>query len=80
MLSRLFGAKREKATGDCRELCNEAPSMMGMIKCCSMGHVARMGEKRVAYGKLIHRTFQNILWNPGFSRIQKHKPAAISVT
>lgn len=83
MLSRLFGPKREKVTGDCRKLCNEGPSMIRMIKCWSMryvGHVECVGQKRDAYGKLIHRTPQNILWNPGFSRIQNCKHAAISVT
>jgi hypothetical protein len=81
MLSILFGPKREKMAGYCRKLCDEGPSMIRMIRCWNvryMGHVARMGEKRETYGKLIHRAPQTILWNPDFTGIQNCKLAAIS--
>jgi len=73
MLSTLFEPNREKVAGDCRKLCDKGQSMIRMISCWSvryMGHVARLGEKRDTYGKLIHRAPQTILWNSDFIGIQ----------
>jgi hypothetical protein len=63
VLRRIFGPKRDEATGGWRKLHNEelhnlysSPSIIRMIKSRSMrwaGHVARMGEKRNAYGILV---------------------------
>jgi hypothetical protein len=63
---RIFGPKRDEVTGGWRKLHNEelhslysSPSIIGMIKSRKMrwaGHVARMGEKRNAYGVLVGRS------------------------
>jgi hypothetical protein len=53
MLKRIFGLKRGEVTGEWRNLHNEEPSIIRIIKARRMrwaGHVARMGEKRNAYG------------------------------
>jgi hypothetical protein len=59
VLRRIFGPKRDRVTGGCRELHNEelhnlysSPSIIRIIKSRRMrwaGHVARMGEKRNLY-------------------------------
>jgi hypothetical protein len=60
VLRRIFGSKREEATGGWRKLRNEeelhnlypSPSVIRMTKSRSMrwaGHVSRMGEKRNVY-------------------------------
>jgi hypothetical protein len=63
VLRRIFGPKRDEATGGWRKLHNEklhnwysSPSIIRMIKSRWMiwaGHVARMGEKRNAYRILV---------------------------
>jgi hypothetical protein len=65
VLRRIFGPKRDEATGDWRRLHNEelndlysSPNIIRIIKSRIMrwaGHVARMGEKRGAYRILIGR-------------------------
>jgi hypothetical protein len=62
-LRRIFGPKRDEVTGGWRKLHNEelhnlysSPSIIRMLKSRRMrwaGHVARMGEKRNAYRKLV---------------------------
>jgi hypothetical protein len=59
LLSRIVGPKGDEVTGSCRKLHNEelhnlysSPSIIGMFKGRRIrwvGHVARMGEKRIAY-------------------------------
>jgi hypothetical protein len=61
VLRRIFGPKGDEVTGDWRKLHNEelhnlypSPSIIRMIKSRRMrwvGHVARMGEKRILVGK-----------------------------
>jgi hypothetical protein len=61
VLRRIFGQKRDEVTGDWRKMHNEElhnlySSPNGMIKSRRIrwaGHVARMGEKRNAYRKLV---------------------------
>jgi hypothetical protein len=63
VLRRIFGPKRDEATGGWRKLHNEelrdlysSPSIIRIIKSRRMrwaGHVARMGEKRNAYRLLV---------------------------
>jgi hypothetical protein len=63
VLRRIFGPKRDEVTGEWRRLHNEelrdlysSPSIIRIIKSRRMrwvGHVARMGEKRNAYGLLV---------------------------
>jgi hypothetical protein len=63
VLRRIFGPKRDEATGERRKLYNEelcdlysSPSIIRIIKSRKMrwaGHVARMGEKRNAYRLLV---------------------------
>jgi hypothetical protein len=63
MLRRIFGPKRDEVTGEWRKLHNEelhdlysSPSIITIMKARRMrwtGHVARMGEKRNAYGLLV---------------------------
>jgi hypothetical protein len=63
VLTRIFGPKRDEVTGGWRKLRNEelrdlysSPSIIGIIKSRRMrraGHVARMGEKRIAYRLLV---------------------------
>jgi hypothetical protein len=65
VLRRIFGPKRDKATGEWRRLHNEelndmysSPNIIWVIKLRRMrwaGHVARMGEERVAYRILVGR-------------------------
>jgi hypothetical protein len=65
VLRRIFGPKRDEATGDLRGLYNEelndlysAPNIMRVIKSRRMrwvGHVARTGEERGAYRILVGR-------------------------
>jgi hypothetical protein len=65
VLKRIFGPKRDEATGDWRRLRNEelndlylSPSIVRVIKSRRMrwaGHVARKGEKRGAYRILMGR-------------------------
>jgi hypothetical protein len=64
-LRRIFGPKRDEATGEWRRLHNEelndlysSPNIIWAIKLRRMrwaGHVARMGEKRGAYRILVGR-------------------------
>jgi hypothetical protein len=66
VLRRIFGPKRDEATGEWRRLHNEelnglypSPNIIWVIKSRRMrwaGHVARMGEKRGAYGILVGRS------------------------
>jgi hypothetical protein len=63
VLKRIFGPKREEVTGEWRKLHNEelcdlyySPSIIRMIKSRRMrwvGHVARMGERRVVYSDVV---------------------------
>jgi hypothetical protein len=63
VLRRIFGPKRDEVAGEWRKLHNEElhelyslPSIIRIIKATRMrwvGHVARMGEKRNAYGLLV---------------------------
>jgi hypothetical protein len=63
VLRRIFGTKRDEETGEWRKLHNKelhdlysSPSIIRIIKSRRMrwaGHVARMGEKRNAYGLLV---------------------------
>jgi hypothetical protein len=63
MLTRIFGKKRDEVTGDWRKLYIEelhklysSPNIIRMIKSRWIrraGYVARMGEKRNAYGMLV---------------------------
>jgi hypothetical protein len=65
VLRRIFGPKRDEVTGGWRELHNEelhglysSPSIVRVIKARRMrwaGHVARIGEVRVAYNILVGR-------------------------
>jgi hypothetical protein len=65
VLRGIFGPKRDEETGECRRLHNEelnylysSPNIIRVIKSIKMrwaGHVARMGEKRVAYRVLLGR-------------------------
>jgi hypothetical protein len=60
VLGRIFGTKREKVTGDWKELHNEelhnlysSPNLIRMIKSRRMrwvGHVARMGRRGIHIG------------------------------
>jgi hypothetical protein len=64
-IRRIFGPKRDEVTGGWRKLRNEelhgfysSPSIIRVIKARRMrwaGHVARMGEVRVAYNILVGR-------------------------
>ena len=66
VLRRIFGPRRDKVTGEWRRLHNEehndlysSPNIVRVIKYRRMrwaGHVARMGEERVAYGVLVGET------------------------
>jgi hypothetical protein len=63
VLMRIFGPKRDEVTGEWRKLHNKelhdlysSPSIIRIIKPRRMrwaGHVARMGEKRIAYRLLV---------------------------
>jgi hypothetical protein len=63
VLGRIFGPKRDEVTGEWRKLHNKelhglysSPSIIRIIKSRRMrwaGHVARMGDKRSAYGLLV---------------------------
>ena len=63
VIRRIFGPKRDEVTGEWRELHKESvmvsycpPSIFRVIKSRRMrwaGHVARMGQKRGAYGVLV---------------------------
>jgi hypothetical protein len=65
VLRRIFGPKKDEATGEWRRLHNEelndlysSPNVIRVIKSRRMrwaGHVARMGEKRDAYRILVGR-------------------------
>jgi hypothetical protein len=65
VLRREFGPKRDEVTGGWRKQRNEelhslysSPSIIRMIKSRRMrwtGHVARMGEKRNTYRKLVRK-------------------------
>jgi hypothetical protein len=65
VLRRIFGPKRDDVTGEWRRLHNEelndlysSPNIIRVTKSRRMrwaGHVARMGEKRGAYGILVGR-------------------------
>jgi hypothetical protein len=63
VLKKIFGPKRDEVMGEWRKLHNEelrdlytSPNIIRIIKLRRMrwaGHVARMGEKRNAYGLLV---------------------------
>jgi hypothetical protein len=65
VLRRIFGPKRDEATGDRRRLHNEelndlysSPNIIRVVKSRRLrwaGHVARMGEEREAYRILVGR-------------------------
>jgi hypothetical protein len=65
VLRRIFGPKRDETTGECRRLHNEELSDLysssNIIRVIELrrtrwaGHVARMGEGRVAYRILVGR-------------------------
>jgi hypothetical protein len=65
VLRRIFGPKRDEATGDWRRLHNEelndfysSPNIIRVIKSRKLrwaGHAARMGEERDAYRILVGR-------------------------
>jgi hypothetical protein len=65
VLKRIFGPKKDEATGEWRRLHNEelndlysSPNIIRVIKSRRMklaGHVARMGAKRGAYRILVER-------------------------
>jgi hypothetical protein len=65
VLRRIFGPKRDEVTGEWRRLHNEelndlysSPNIFRVVKSRRMrwvGHVARMGEGRGAYGILVRR-------------------------
>jgi hypothetical protein len=76
VLRRIFGPKRDEATGESRRLYNEelndlypSPNIIRVIKSRRLrwaGHVARMGEKRGAYKILMWRPEgRRPLRNPG---------------
>ena len=62
-MRRIFGPRRDEVTGEWRSLHNEelnglycSPNVVRVIKWRRMrwaGHVARVGEERVAYGVLV---------------------------
>jgi hypothetical protein len=66
VLRRIFGSKRDEATGDWRKLHNEelndlycSPNIVGLIILRRMiweGHVARMEDRRVVYRFLVGKT------------------------
>jgi hypothetical protein len=75
VLRRIFGPKRDEATGEWRRLHKEelndlysSPNIIRVIKSRRMkwaGHVARMGEKRGAYRILVERPEgTRRLWRP----------------
>jgi hypothetical protein len=63
VLRRIFGPKKDEASGEWKKLHNEelhdlysSPSIIRIMKARRMrwaGHVARMGEKRNAYGLVV---------------------------
>jgi hypothetical protein len=65
VLRRIFGAKRDEVTGECRKLYNEElndlyslPNIVRVVKSRRMrwaGHVAHMGERRGVYRILVGR-------------------------
>jgi hypothetical protein len=65
VLKRIFGPKRDEVTGGWRKLHNEelhnlypSPSIIRMIQSRrkrGAGHVARLGEKRIAYRILVEQ-------------------------
>jgi len=65
-LKRIFGPNRDEVTGEWRKLYNEvlhdlysSPNIFRVIKSRRMkwaGHVARMGERRVAYRVLVRKS------------------------
>jgi hypothetical protein len=75
VLRRIFGPKRDEATGEWRRLHNEepndlysSPNIIRVIKSRGMrwaGHVAHMGEKRGVYRILVGRPEgRRPLWTP----------------
>jgi hypothetical protein len=63
---RIFGPKRDDVTRDWRRLHNEepydlhsSPYIIGMIKSRMrwVGHMARMGDSRLAYRVLVEKTY-----------------------
>jgi hypothetical protein len=66
MLRRVFGPKRDEATGEWRKLHNKelfalyySPNIIRVIKSRRLrwaGHVARMGERRGAYRSLVGKS------------------------
>ncbi|KAJ4436063.1 hypothetical protein ANN_18690 [Periplaneta americana] len=76
MLRKIFGAKRDEVTGECRKLYNvelhalySSPYIIRNIKSRRLiwaEHVARMGESRNAYRLLVGRPEEKGLWgDPG---------------
>ena len=70
MLRRIFGPRRDKVTGEWRELHNEklndlysSPNIFRVIKSRRMrwaGHVALMGERRGVYRVLVGKPEENL--------------------
>ena len=76
VLRRIFGPKRDEATGECRKLDNDlltdmysSPSNVQMVRWRTVrleGHVTRMGESRVVYKVLVVQSVErHHLENPG---------------
>jgi hypothetical protein len=69
VLRKIFGSKREEATGDWKKVHNEklhdlySPNNVGVIKSRRMklaGHVARMRERRGVYRVFVGKPERNI--------------------
>jgi hypothetical protein len=80
VLRRIFGPKRDEATGELRKLHDEElrdlyslPSIIRIIKSRRVrwaGHVARMGEMRNAYTDYYYRLCRLLVGKPEGKRLQ----------
>jgi len=58
VLRKIFGLKRDEVTGEWRRRLYSSPNIIRMVKSRGMrwaGHVALMGDRRVAYKGLVGR-------------------------